>query len=840
MLHREFFRRRKAPRPGPTREAGTKTPWPSTGPAAAALPIPFFGADSGDILNLQIAGAVLIAALAGLAVVTVRLIRARTRERGARERMMARAAVLGAATRGGAESYWCWPGGAADDPGICGDGLAALLGPADQDFSTFDAVTEAFAPGCAGDLRDNVAALRRTGSPFTLSLQGASGSATFEARGVRCDATEELPAMDVVWFRDVSDWQRQLADLRDRGEILIAQNADYRNVLDPLGIPVWVRGKELELVYCNRAYAAAVEAASPAAAVAAGAEIAGGPTGWGRGLAEEARKDNAAVTRSAHVVAGGKRRLMEITELPIGTAGGSWQMMGMAIDRTDAEEARADLSRHMMAHGEVLESLGTGIVIFGPDTKLQFANTAFARMWELDDSWLMTQPTHGEILEDLRARRLYPDQPDFQEFKREVMELYTTLIEPREELLYLPDERVLRTVTNTHPLGGLLMTFEDVTDRLTLERSYNTLIDVQSETLDNLHEGVVVFGSDGRIRLSNPGYARIWKLDAASLKGEPRLADIIEATRDLFVYDGPWESFRDKILAGAMDRQPRSGRFERSDGSVLDYAAVPLPDGAVMFSYIDVTDTVSVQRALAERNEALLTADRLKSEFITNVSYELRTPLNSIIGFTEILSNQYFGALNERQQGYAENILQASRLLLSLIDNILDLALIDAGRLVLERSSVDIPGMMEAVVDLVRSQKHGVDLKLDCPADIGTLDGDERRLKQVLFNLLTNAITHTPEGGRISLTVHRADGTVGFSVADSGPGIPEEDIERVLGRFETGQGGSARGKGLGLGLALVKSFVELHGGHLHLASVPGEGTTVSFDIPVSEGERPAE
>jgi signal transduction histidine kinase len=173
---------------------------------------------------------------------------------------------------------------------------------------------------------------------------------------------------------------------------------------------------------------------------------------------------------------------------------------------------------------------------------------------------------------------------------------------------------------------------------------------------------------------------------------------------------------------------------------------------------------------------------------------------------------------------------------LSLLDHILDLALIDAGRLELERGEIDIHTMMESGITLTQALKPTkVSLELKCPGDIGTLNGDERRLKQALVNLLTNAITHTPAQERVELTASREQGSVSFSVSDTGPGIAEEDLERILGRFETGQGEGERGKGLGLGLALVKSFVELHGGELFLDSRLGEGTKVSFHIPDGDG-----
>ncbi|MBT3791652.1 MAG: PAS domain-containing protein [Rhodospirillales bacterium] len=597
-----------------------------------------------------------------------------------------------------------------------------------------------------------------------------------------------------------------------------------------------MRGPDLSIVYCNDAYAHAVDQPTPEAAIAEGSEIAGGPMGWGKDLAEEARDGGAGRTRSTYVVMGGERCMLEITESPL-VGGGYWSMAGFAIDCTDQDIARSELARHIASHGEVLESLGTGIVVFGPDTRLQFYNIAFARMWEYDPEWLRSLPTHGEMLEDLRARRAYPDQADFQAFKRQRMELYTSLIASQEEVIYLPDGRTFRMVINPHPLGGLLITVEDVTDRLTLERSYNTLIAVQSETLDHLHEGVVVFGSDSRLKLFNPAYARIWKLDSRMLRGEPRIHEIIDASQPLFKYDDNWEALREKLLSGVHDRTPRTGRFERADGSILDFSVVPLPDGALLFSYIDVTDSVTVQRALRERNDALLAADQLKSEFVTNVSYELRTPLNTIIGFTEILSNQYFGSLNERQGEYTRGVLEASQVLLALIDDILDLALIESGQLELEISQINIHAMLTQMTTLVqdKARKSEIALELECPEDIGTMAGDERRLKQALFNLVSNAIKYTPKGGLIRISALRTSAGLDFAVTDTGIGIAEEDQARVMGRFERGSSDrDERARGMGLGLALVKSFIELHDGQLSIASQVGEGTTVRFVIPVDD------
>src|SRR6185437_16156609 len=366
-------------------------------------------------------------------------------------------------------------------------------------------------------------------------------------------------------------------------------------------------------------------------------------------------------------------------------------------------------------------------------------------------------PTLDEVLERLRERRRIPEHADFRAFKKQQLAMFTSLIEPQEELLHLPDDRTLRLVVSPHPFGGLTFVYEDVTDKLALERSYNTLIEVQRETLDNLYEAIAVFGSDGRLKLSNPAYGQVWQLTPGDLQGEPHVSEIVEKTRAFFDNGSDWFERKARIIARVAAHTLTSGYLERRDGSTLRVATVPLPDGNVLLSYLDVTDSTRVERALRERNEALETAGRLKSEFIANVSYELRTPLNAIIGFAEILTNQYFGELSPRQLDYSKGILDSSHRLLSLINDILDLATIEAGYMTLETQELDIHTLMASVLALTRerARKQSLDLSLDCPSDIGTIEVDERRLKQALFNLISNAIKFTPSGGSINLTAAR-------------------------------------------------------------------------------------
>jgi signal transduction histidine kinase len=377
------------------------------------------------------------------------------------------------------------------------------------------------------------------------------------------------------------------------------------------------------------------------------------------------------------------------------------------------------------------------------------------------------------------------------------------------------------------------MTWEDVTDALVLERSYSTLAAVQRATIDNLHEGVAVIGDNGRLQLSNPEFGRLWNLSDAERAAEPHVSHIVERMRPFLEMNGDWDKRKEELIAELTDREPQHGRTDRADGSVLKYATMPLPDGAVLLSYLDITDSIRAERALMERNAALEAADRLKSEFIANVSYELRTPLNTIIGFAEILKGLYFGSLNERQVEYTAGILDSGHALLGLINNILDLATIEAGYMTLELEPVDLHEMTAAVLLLVRERARNkkVAVEFDCPRDIGAIVLDERRLKQALFNVLSNAVKFTGNGGTVTVSVRRKDDHVIITVTDTGIGISDVDRERIFRRFERGSSPESRRSGVGLGLSLVKSFVELHGGTVELDSEPGVGTKVTLSLP---------
>jgi signal transduction histidine kinase len=268
--------------------------------------------------------------------------------------------------------------------------------------------------------------------------------------------------------------------------------------------------------------------------------------------------------------------------------------------------------------------------------------------------------------------------------------------------------------------------------------------------------------------------------------------------------------------------------------------------GAFPPEVIDVLKTFATQSALALQNARLFreiadksrqleAASRHKSEFLANMSHELRTPLNAILGFSEVLAERMFGEVNEKQAEYLQDILSSGRHLLSLINDILDLSKVEAGRLELELGRFHLPTALDNVLTLVRGRatRHGITLSQTVDERLGDIVADERKVKQILVNLLSNAVKFTPEGGRVGLTATPADGVLTIAVTDTGVGIAPEDQAAIFEEFrQVGLDDARRQEGTGLGLTLAKKFVELHGGRIWVQSRVGQGSTFSFTLPV--------
>jgi signal transduction histidine kinase len=704
-----------------------------------------------------------------------------------------------------------WPA-AADEPEIIGD--PGLVTAAHAGVLEFGAWLE---PDAARDMEQSVDALLARGASFAKTVATLAGR-IIEAKG------QVIGGRAILRLREVSGIKSELAELARRHQKHAEDTAALRALIAAIAAPVWARDEAGKLTFANEAYARAVEVKESSEAIERGIELF---EHGGRSELLRAHEAAAAYCGRLAAVVGGERRSFDVTTVPAGRGSA-----GVAVDATETELMRAELKRMMDAHRRTLDQLATGVAIFGSDRRLSFYNTAYRSLWDLDAGFLDQGPTDSAVLDRLRAARKLPDEQDFRQWKSALYDAYRA-VEAKEHMWHLPHGRTMRVVTTPDPEGGVIYLFDDVTERLDLERRYDALIRVQGETLDNLTEAVAVFGSDGRLRLSNPAFVRMWRLSPDVLAGRPHIESVSEWTRSLHDDHPVWQRLRATITA-IDNREPALGRLERHQGSVVDCATMPLPDGATLVTFQDVTDTVNVERALRERNEALKAADKLKTDFVHHVSYELRSPLTNIIGFADFLGDPVADPLTDKQREYLSYITASTNALLAIINNILDLASIDAGAMTLNLSSVDIRRTMEAAAEGVQDRlvKSGITLEIHAPPEIGSFIADERRVRQSLFNLLANAVGFSPAGEMVTFAAHRRRDAIVFSVTDRGPGIPADVQDKVFDWFETHSLGSHH-RGTGLGLSLVRSFVQLHGGSVTLESAVGRGTTVTCVFPLA-------
>lgn len=604
---------------------------------------------------------------------------------------------------------------------------------------------------------------------------------------------------------------------------------DFRGALNSLPQPVWIRDKDQMLAFVNQAFLT-ISGKTRDEAFEGGFAFDRSE----RELASSALTDGEAVVAKRFAMLSGQRRALQFTLAPLSGGG----VAGTVQDVTEQAEAELHLQRHVDAHADILNQLTTAIAIFGPERRVSFFNHAFVRLWGLSEAWLETHPLHSEVLDRLRELRRLPEQPDFRAWKQQRMKSFERRDRVPEELWHLPSGQTLRVTAHPHPFGGVFVLFDDVSNQVRLEGRYNELIKVQKATLDTLHEGVAVFGPDGKLKLHNAAFARIWRFEADELSGEPHLKRIAEACDSRFGGDRTWDIVVGSVTSATAERNREWSEIERPDGTIIGLTIAPLPDAATLLSFEDVTDRFRIEAALRERNDALEASDNLKSEFVKRMSYELRTPLNSIVGFAEMMRGGMTGALNPRQTEYVEAMVTASNQLRNLVNDVLDLSQIEAGTMELELEKLELFLLLFGVAEHARewAAKTGLSLKLDCKEESGLFVADGRRLKQVVFNLISNAFKYTPRGGTVTLggDIHGED--VRIWVQDTGPGVPADFQPSAFERF-TAKGNAVGRPGAGLGLALVNRFVELHGGWVELESRNGRGTRVTCHLPRNLGKQ---
>lgn len=602
-----------------------------------------------------------------------------------------------------------------------------------------------------------------------------------------------------------------LARMVDEKNALESAQKQLQTVLEAIPQPVWLRDRAGNLGWVNTAYAQAVDAPGRDVVLSTQAEILDSDD---RAVIRRTQANAGRYQGSVTAIFAGQRRKVDVVEVA-GPEGGG----GFALDISELEATRQALERQMEAHVRTLDELPTAVAIFDRQQRLTYSNRAFADLFALDATFLASQPANGELLDQLRSKGRLPEASDYRQWKTMLLSQYAAT-ETSEHGWRLPNGRSLRVVITPNPQGGVTYLFEDETERFTLATSYDQLKNTQWETLMALSEGVGVFGSDGCLQLSNPAFAEVWGIAPEKLQGAPHVEEVgAGASRST---PATWRAISQIVCSLAEARDDAQFETTTNDGRLLIVATTPLPDRATLVTITDVTDTVEAEKRLREHNEALRQAARLRTDFIKSVSFELRSPLTSVVGLAQALAEGVAGDLTPRQLVYAQDLSRAADAVLALTSDILDLAGVETGggvELVRENFELAsaIQDAMEGLKDRLGDAK--VRLALNLPSGIAEVHADPKRFRHIVFNLLANAVSFSAQGDTVRLAVRQNEDGVEIEVSDSGksPGIAggTPNVEREHG----------------LRFSLAKALVLLHGGRIDVSDDHHGGHQTTVFLP---------
>ena len=691
------------------------------------------------------------------------------------------------------------------------DGPAELLGPAE----TVQALSQLLEAETAEDARaalarlhaEPIAALIDQGQPFDAVLPSEHGPWRVAGRAVGAETWLRLSPLETA----------------DAGALAGAAETGLGLLADASPTPTWVVDAAGRLAWANRAWLAEVGAVSLDEARARSLSFDRSV----ESLIAEAGRSAMRQEGFRWTSSGGRRRAWKVSAEP--APGGGGAVIAFSIDMTEAEETRDTLRRHVEAHDETLNHLADAVAIFGPSKRLAFHNTAFQALFHLDPAWLDDRPTHAELLDRLRQRRMLPEVVDYAGWRTRELAFYEAAEAAPDDSWSLPDGRTLRVVRQPHPLGGILLLFSDITDELQLRSRYNAQIQVQTATLDKLNDAVAVFGSDGRLRLHNEAFETFWGVSADQLDQVADFDALAEICKAVLPDPGLWLGLKARVAdPDPESRVAVSGEGRTEDGRIAAWRTRPLPDGATLVAFADVTARRELEQALSAKEAALAESQALKREFVGSVSYELRTPLTTIVGYSELLET--LGDLPERSRQHAGAIRVAASQLARSIDDVLDMAQIDAGEMELSLHDVRVGDLLDQAAEAVRPriEGRGAALSVTHDARLSPIRADAGRIRQALDHLLENAARAVSEGGVVTLSAEASPSEVRIRVTDTGRGIPYHLQPHVFDRFVRRERG-----GPGVGLALVKALVELHGGWAEVESEPGKGAAFILHLPLN-------
>lgn len=532
----------------------------------------------------------------------------------------------------------------------------------------------------------------------------------------------------IVILKNVNDWIYQIRTLHNELRECKAQNDRFFQIVNKAPYLIWLRDKNLNIVSFNMKYSNLIEQRI---------------LNYGNKnenlleLSDQTRKisfdsNNISLSNQIQIIGVNvQNKIQNIQTQEKVIANGDY-IVGYGHDIEHVSLKKNDINnRQSDIYRTLLEYLSSAIVIYNAKQQLVFFNRSFLKVWKVNNEFLETKPTYSEMLDHLRENNMLPEQIDFQDFKRKELQLFTNLTEIHNDFYYLPNRQVIHITVIPHTNGELLFVYDDVTDRITLEENYNTSVKTHYTTLNHLNEGICVYGFDGKLKLYNNSFVKMWLIPQHYLDRKPHVTKVMNY---LYGDDNAKKLNAQNIIENVINNVEYSEIIENNK-QFFNVRVIPLPDSSSLVKYKDITAQKIIESTLKSENENLQQMANIKSKFFASVSYEIKTPITSIQGFSEMILNGMCGKVTNIQRNYVQNIYNEISMLDNMVNNILYMNSIEAGVYHIDYVSYNLDYIINLTQKLI-AKEFAIPIELTCENKNHNIKLDIKLYQQLIKNIL--------------------------------------------------------------------------------------------------------
>ncbi len=614
----------------------------------------------------------------------------------------------------------------------------------------------------------------------------------------------------------------------------IEKNLDNNlaEILDNLPIYIWQKNKDLKLTYCNKPYADALESTKESAIKNNLRLI---PQSKNSVYIDHSLYLTKPKKLTEHIIINGSRRLISIEETPFL---GKEKSTGIAIDITEREELEKSYKNYKKQTEDTLNNISVPVAVFDENSILIFANEALINLFSIEKLDISENCKFADIIDYILSNNSLLMTEDIAKYKEITKDLFQTIIEPYHTNLQLANGKIFNVNITPNQAGGLIFVFEDVSDRITLERKLNSISSIQGEILNYLSEGVVVFGSDNKIKIANQFLAKLLQLPENQDFKELHISDYFKSAKNIFGSKEEFEFWISKLINKIAKRSEFSETLNLQSGQFIKYEYIPLPEGFNLIRFSEITDSINLEKVQNEKTELLNQIDETKSSLISNISREIKSPLQTASGFAEVLYNKYFGELNEKQLGYCRGIIESIETLINISDSVINLANLESGILKLKYEETDLSKFINELADTFSKQIHTQNIKIK--SEFNTQDFmvfiDRKIMQQVCYQIINKIRQNASKQIIVSIAVNVPENMpdyFNFMMKTQNVVLDNSDVQKINDVLINDLKSNVLNTSLDFGLIFANKAIRSHNGKMFLKSDDKE-TIITCCLPIKQ------